>query len=159
MTESGTSFSARDIHFMEMALEEARRSRELDEVPVGVVLVAADGEVLARAGNRPVMDSDPTAHAEVVALRAAGKKVDNYRLINTTLYVTIEPCAMCAGAMIHARIGRLVFGALDPKTGGVVSRYNIGTDGKLNHVMKVEGGLLEEECAELLTSFFKERRG
>jgi tRNA(adenine34) deaminase len=152
-------FSETDIHFMQIALLEAHKAQDKGEVPVGAVIVGMDGAILARAGNRSVVDSDPTGHAEVVALRAAGRKLGNYRLLNTTLYATIEPCVMCAGAMIHARISRLVFGAFDPKAGAVSSQYMIGGDRKLNHELDVQGGLLKEQCAELLASFFKKKRG
>ncbi len=148
-----------DLYFMRLALQEARKAGELGEVPVGAVIIDETGTVLASAGNRSIVDRDPAGHAEIVALRAAGQKLDNYRLLNTTLYVTIEPCVMCAGAIVHARIGRLVFGALDHKAGAVVSRYRIGRDGKLNHQLEFEGGVLAEECAELLTSFFRKKRG
>ena len=144
---------------MQLALQEARKAQARGEVPVGAVIVDETGAVLASAGNRSIVDRDPAGHAEMVTLRAAGKKLDNYRLLNTTLFVTIEPCVMCAGAILHARIGRLVFGASDPKAGAVVSRYQIGRDGKLNHQLVVEGGLLADECAELLTGFFKKKRG
>ncbi len=147
-----------DLHFMRLALREAHKAQELGEVPVGAVIIDQIGTVLASAGNRSIVDRDPAGHAEMVALRAAGKKLENYRLLNTTMYVTVEPCVMCAGAIVHARIGRLVFGALDPKAGAVVSRYQIGRDGKLNHLLEIEGGLLAEECADLLTSFFKKKR-
>jgi len=151
-------FSEKDIHFMRLAVEKACKAGERGEVPVGAVIVDDTGTLLASEGNRSIRDHDPAGHAEMAALRAAGKRLDNYRLPNTTLYVTIEPCVMCAGAIIHARIGRLVFGAVDPKAGAVVSRYRIGRDGKLNHQVKVQGGLLAEECAELLTAFFKKKR-
>jgi tRNA(adenine34) deaminase len=144
---------------MRLALQEAHKAQGRGEVPVGAVIVDETGTVLASAGNRSIVDRDPAGHAEMVTLRAAGKKLDNYRLLNTTLYVTIEPCVMCAGAILHARVGRLVFGASDPKAGAVVSQYQIGRDGKLNHQLVVEGGLLADECAELLTGFFKKKRG
>jgi len=143
---------------MRLALQQAHLAQEQGEVPVGAVIVDETGTILAEAGNRSIVDRDPTGHAEMVALRAAGKRIANYRLLNTTLYVTVEPCAMCAGAMIHARIKRLVFGALDPKAGAVSSCYCIGGDAKLNHQLEVEGGLLAEECAELLTAFFRKKR-
>ena len=149
----------RDVFYMSHALQQAQKALVRDEVPVGAVLVDEAGTLLALAGNRSIVDHDPAGHAEIVTLRAAGEKLGNYRLLNTTLYVTIEPCVMCAGAIVHARIGRLVFGALDQKTGAVVSRYQIGRDGKLNHQLEVEGGLLADECAELLTSFFMKKRG
>ena len=148
----------RDELFMRMALEEARKAGERGEVPVGAVIVDEGQNILAVAGNNSIGESDPSGHAEMVAIRSAGKKIKNYRLLNTTMYVTIEPCVMCAGAMIHARVGRLVYGAPDPKTGGVVSCYQVGGDGKLNHQLKVEGGVMAEECAELLSSFFRKKR-
>ena len=147
-----------DELFMRMALEEARKAGERGEVPVGAVIVDEGQNILAVAGNNSIGESDPSGHAEMVAIRSAGKKIKNYRLLNATIYVTIEPCVMCAGAMIHARVGRLVYGAADPKTGGVVSCYQVGGDGKLNHQLKVEGGVMAEECAGLLTSFFRKKR-
>ena len=149
----------RDLHFMCLALQEARKAGKLGEVPVGAVIVDEKGTVLASSGNRSIVDRNPSGHAEIEALQAAGQTLENYRLPNTTLYVTIEPCVMCAGAIVHARIGRLVFGALDSKAGAVVSRYRIGRDGKLNHQLEIEGGVLAAECGELLTSFFKKKRG
>ena len=144
---------------MRLALQEARKAGKLGEVPVGAVIVDEKGTVLASSGNRSIVDRNPSGHAEIVALQAAGQTLENYRLPNTTLYVTIEPCVMCAGAIVHARIRRLVFGALDSKAGAVVSRYRIGRDGKLNHQVEIEGGVLAAECGELLTSFFKKKRG
>jgi tRNA(adenine34) deaminase len=148
-----------DLHFMRLALQEARKAGKLGEVPVGAVIVDGKGTVLASSGNRSIVDRNPSGHAEIEALQAAGQTLENYRLPNTTLYVTIEPCVMCAGAIVHARIRRLVFGALDSKAGAVVSRYRIGRDGKLNHQLEIEGGVLAAECGELLTSFFKKKRG
>lgn len=148
-----------DLHFMRLALQEARKAGKLGEVPVGAVIVDEKGTVLASSGNRSIVDHNPSGHSEIVALQAAGQTLENYRLPNTTLYVTIEPCVMCAGAIVHARIRRLVFGALDSKAGAVVSRYRIGRDGKLNHQLEIEGGVLAAECGELLTSFFKKKRG
>ena len=148
-----------DELFMRMALEEARKAGEREEVPVGAVIIDENQNVLAVAGNNTIGESDPAGHAEMVAMRTAGKKIGNYRLLNTSIYVTIEPCVMCAGTMIHARIGRLIYGASDPKAGGVVSCYQVGGDSKLNHQFNIEGGVLAEECAELLTSFFKKKRG
>ena len=144
---------------MRLALQEARKAGKLGEVPVGAVIVDEKDTVLALSGNRSIVDCNPSGHAEIVALQAAGQTLENYRLPNTTLYVTIEPCVMCAGAIVHARIRRLVFGALDSKAGAVVSRYRIGRDGKLNHQVEIEGGVLAAECGELLTSFFKKKRG
>jgi tRNA(adenine34) deaminase len=141
-----------------MAIDEGRLAGERGEVPVGAVLVDLEGRVLARDGNRTIELHDPSAHAEMMVLRAAGQKGANYRLTGTTLYVTLEPCVMCAGAMVHARIGRLVYGATDPKAGGMVSRYQVGSDGLLNHRIPVAGGLLAEECGALLRDFFRERR-
>ena len=153
------SLAEKDTYFMRLALEQARQAQKLGEVPVGAVMVAETGTILAVAGNRSIVDHDPSGHAEMLVLRTAGKILENYRLLNTTMYVTIEPCLMCIGAMIHARIKRLVLGASDPKTGAVVSRYQIGSDGKLNHELEVEAGILADECAGLLTSFFKMKRG
>jgi len=147
-----------DELFMKQALEEARKAGDRGEVPVGAVIVDEQQNVLAAAGNNCIGENDPSGHAELVAMREAGRKTGNYRLLNTTLYVTIEPCVMCAGAMIHARISRVVYGASDPKTGGVASCYQVGGDGKLNHQLNIEGGILANECAELLTSFFKKKR-
>ena len=143
---------------MTRALELARRAAAAGEVPVGAVVVAADGAILAEAGNTCVRDSDPSGHAEMVAVRLAGRRLGNYRLPGTTLYVTLEPCAMCAALLVHARIDRLVFGAFDPKAGAVVSRYRIGSDGLLNHSFTVTGGVLAEECGRLLREFFQNRR-
>ena len=143
---------------MTRALELARRAAAAGEVPVGALVVAADGLVLAEAGNTCVRDSDPSGHAEMVAVRLAGRRLGNYRLPGTTLYVTLEPCAMCAALLVHARIDRLVFGAFDPKAGAVVSRYRIGSDGLLNHSFTVTGGVLAEECGRLLREFFQNRR-
>jgi tRNA(adenine34) deaminase len=143
---------------MRLAIHEARKAGARGEVPVGAVLVDNAGTVLAADGNRTIEYCDPAGHAEILVLRAAGKRLNNYRLPGTTLYVTLEPCAMCAAAMVHARIARLVFGAEDPKAGGVVSRYSIGSDGLLNHIFVVEGGHVAEECAVLLKDFFKQRR-
>jgi len=153
------SAAGQDEHFMRLALKEARKAGKRGEVPVGAIIVDAQGNILAAAGNNSIDRSDPGGHAEMVAMRNAGKKMGNYRLLNTTIYVTIEPCVMCAGAMIHARIGRLVYGAPDLKAGGVVSCYQVGNDSRLNHQFNVEGGILAEESSELLTAFFKKKRG
>jgi len=152
------SFDEQAETCMRMALDEGRLAGERGEVPVGAVLVDQEGRVLARDGNRTIEHHDPSAHAEMMVLRAAGQKAANYRLTGATLYVTLEPCVMCAGAMVHARIGRLVYGATDPKAGGMVSRYQVGGDGLLNHRIPVAGGLLAEECAALLRDFFKDKR-
>lgn len=143
---------------MEIALEEARLAASRDEIPVGAVLVDAAGEILGRDGNRNIELADPTAHAEIMALRAAGKKVGNYRLLNSTMYVTLEPCVMCAGALVHARVQRLVIATPDPLTGAVTSIYRICTDERFNHVLEVEIGLLAEVSSQLLRTFFRRRR-
>jgi len=148
-----------DEMYMRLALEEAVMAADRGEVPVGAVILGPTGDLLARAGNRTIESRDPTAHAEIVALRVAGQRLDNYRLTGATLYVTLEPCIMCAGAMVHARIGRLVYGASDPKTGAVVSRYQVGADGRLNHRIEMTGGVLAAECGALLSDFFSRRRG
>jgi tRNA(adenine34) deaminase len=151
------SIYSEDEQFMRMALEEAKRAGEEGEVPVGAVLVSG-GQVIGRGRNRPITLSDPTAHAEILALREGAGKVGNYRLPDCTLYVTIEPCAMCAGALLQARVKRLVFGAEDPKAGGVRSLYSLLEDGLLNHRVEVTAGVLLQECREVLGRFFRERR-
>jgi len=143
---------------MRQALLEAQQAARQDEVPVGAVLVARDGTVLARAHNQTIALCDPTAHAEILALRAASQAVGNYRLLDTTLYVTIEPCIMCMGALLQARVARILFGAEDPKWGGAGSRYNLAADTSLNHTIDVQGGLLENECRELIQDFFRAKR-
>jgi len=140
------------------ALAAAREGLAADEVPVGAVLVGEGGEVLARAFNNPIARHDPTAHAEILALRAGAQRLGNYRLPGTSLYVTIEPCIMCVGAIIQARVRRLVFGAPDPKAGACVSLYRLPEDSRLNHRLEVVGGVREAECRELLQEFFKARR-
>jgi tRNA(adenine34) deaminase len=147
-----------DHKYMGEALDAAREAQAAGEVPVGAVLVGEDGEVLARAYNRPIGLNDPAAHAEVLALREAAARLGNYRLPGTTLYVTIEPCIMCVGALIQARIKRLVFGAPDPKSGACVSLYRLPEDPRLNHRLEMTGGIREAECRELLQEFFKARR-
>jgi len=146
-----------DVSFMEAALEEARAAAARGEVPVGAVVVV-DERIIARAGNRTIGDCDPTAHAEIVALREAAKAVGNYRLLGATLYVTIEPCAMCTGAMVHARIARLVYGAEDPKGGAVRSCFSILDSPQLNHRVEVASGVLADEAAAVLKDFFTARR-
>jgi len=145
------------LDFMQTALAEARLAAEAGEVPIGAVVVR-DGRIVARGQNRVLRDVDPTAHAEIVALRAAAQAVGNYRLPGCTLYVTLEPCAMCAGAMIHARLDRLVYAAADPKAGAAGSVLAVINHSQLNHQMQIEQGILAEESAELLRSFFRERR-
>ena len=146
-----------DLESMEAALAEAHVAGKAGEVPVGAVVVH-DGEVIARGQNRVLRDLDPTAHAEIVALRAAAQVLGNYRLNGCTLYVTLEPCSMCAGAMIHARLDRLVFAAADPKAGAAGSVLAVLNHPQLNHKMIVEQGILAEESAEMLRGFFRERR-
>ena len=146
-----------DIQFMQEALGEARAAAAGGEVPIGAVLVH-DGKILARSGNRTIRDNDPTAHAEMVVLREAAGLLGNYRLADTTLYVTIEPCSMCAGAIIQARVPRLVYGADDPKGGAVRSCFEILSNPRLNHQVEVTAGVLATDCAAILQSFFAERR-
>jgi tRNA(Arg) A34 adenosine deaminase TadA len=149
-----------DEHWMRHALELAHRAQhEDDEIPVGAVLVSANGEILGEGWNRNITESDPTAHAEVVAMRAAGAKLGNHRLIGTTLYVTLEPCAMCAMAMVHARVGRVVYGASDPKTGAAGSVFDLLTDPRHNHRVEVRGGVLAGEAGQRLTNYFRSKRG
>ena len=143
---------------MQIAYAEAIKAADRGEVPVGAVLVGGDGGVMSQAGNCTIEHCDPSAHAEIMVLREAGRMAANYRLVDATIYVTLEPCIMCMGAMIHARVARLVFAALDPKTGAVVSRYQIGTDGLLNHSLLIESGVMADECGQLLKDFFKARR-
>ena len=142
---------------MRHALGLAQRAREEGEVPVGAVVVL-DEKVIGEGWNRPISASDPTAHAEIQAMRAAASTRKNYRLVGATLYVTLEPCAMCVGAMFHARLRRVVFGAADPKTGAAGSTVNLFEEGRLNHHALVQGGVLAAECGELLSSFFAARR-
>lgn len=146
-----------DLEYMRMALEEARVCAEAGEVPIGAVLVRGQ-EVLARGGNRTVRDCDPTAHAEIVVLREAARRVGNYRLPDATLHVTLEPCAMCAGAIVQARVLRLVYGADDPKGGAFRTCFELLTSTKLNHQVDVTAGVLAEEATSLLQSFFAARR-
>jgi len=153
MAEAGKA----DAEFMQVALDEARTAAARGEVPVGAV-VAVEDRIVGRAGNRTIADCDPTAHAEIIALREAAKAVGNYRLLGSTLYVTIEPCAMCTGAMVHARIARLVYGAEDPKGGAVRSCFSILDSPQLNHRVEVASGVLADEAAAVLKDFFAARR-
>ncbi len=143
---------------MRRALVLARSAAEQGEVPVGALLVGNDGTVLAESANAPIATHDATAHAEIRVLRAAGRAMGNYRLPDTTLYVTLEPCPMCAGALVHARVGRIVFGTADPRTGACGSVFDLVRSDRLNHRIEVVEGVLAEECAELLQAFFAERR-
>jgi len=163
MTEQGPGHASMavvdtaDLVFMARALELAREAAAAGEVPVGAVVVK-DGRIVAEGWNRPIGTCDPTAHAEIVALRAAGTALDTYRLTDTTLYVTLEPCAMCAGAMVHARVRRLVFGALDPRAGAAGSVFSVVQNPALNHRIETSGGVLADECGTLLRDFFAARR-
>ena len=146
-----------DRQFMQQALEQAQLAALAGEVPVGAVLVR-DGQVISRAFNKPITDHDPSAHAEMLALRQAALAAENYRLPGATLYVTLEPCTMCAGAILHARLDRIVYGASDPKTGAAGSVLDVFSSEQINHQTSVEGGVMGEECGQLLRDFFKERR-
>jgi tRNA(adenine34) deaminase len=148
-----------DRDLMAQALACAQAAESSGEVPVGAVIVAADGAVLARAANAPIARHDPTAHAEILALREAGKALGNYRLPGCVLYVTLEPCAMCVGALVHARVARIVYGASDPKTGACGSVFDLAASPRLNHRIAVTGGVRAEESGELLKRFFAARRG
>ena len=150
--------SPEDAQFMSLAIEQAQAAWRLGEVPVGAVVVDAQGNVLGTGYNRTITDSDPTAHAEIVALRAAAQHLDNYRLPGLSLYVTLEPCVMCIGAMLHARLARVVYGASDPKTGACGSVLDVGAVARLNHHTTVIGGVLAEPCGDMLRQFFRERR-
>ena len=147
-----------DVQMMRRALELADKAEELGEIPVGAVLVDDSGKIIGEGWNLSIVNSDPTAHAEIVALRHAAQCIQNYRLLNTTLYVTLEPCTMCAGAILHSRIKRLVFGASDAKTGAVGSRFHFFDDYKMNHSLEITGGVLQEECSRKLSAFFQKRR-
>lgn len=157
MNDQQLEIDALDQFWMQHAFELAKRAEAEGEVPVGAVLVK-DDQVVGEGWNRPIVSHDPTAHAEIMALRAAANKLRNYRLLNTTLYVTLEPCSMCAGAIIHARVKRLVYAAADPKGGAAGSVFNILPGEQLNHQVDVTAGVMAEECSSLLTSFFQTRR-
>ena len=146
-----------DQQYMRMAIEQAQLAAQSGEVPVGAVLVR-DGQVISRAFNKPIANHDPSAHAEMLALREAALAEENYRIPGSTLYVTLEPCVMCSGAMLHARIDRVVYGAQDPKTGAAGSVLDIFSSKQINHQTSVEGGIMSEECGQLLRDFFKGRR-
>ena len=150
--------TAEHLQFMAEAVAEARRAEAEGEVPVGAVAVA-DGQVVGAGHNRPIGLGDPTAHAEILAIRAAASTLKSYRLTTTSIYVTLEPCVMCVGAMLNARIVRVVYGARDDKAGALGSVYDIGRDGVLNHRIEVIGGVMGTECAELMREFFRKRRG
>jgi len=147
-----------DIKFMKLAINEAKKAGQKAEVPVGAVLVAESGEILSLSHNQVITLADPTAHAEILALREAAQKVLNYRLLGTTLYVTIEPCIMCMGAVVHARVTRVVFGAEDLKWGAAGSLYNFTEDVRLNHQPEIIQGVCQVECRELMQEFFRSKR-
>ncbi|MBT8434892.1 MAG: tRNA adenosine(34) deaminase TadA [Gammaproteobacteria bacterium] len=147
-----------DAVWMQQALAQARIAAERDEVPVGAVLVDSAGELIAAGHNQPISANDPSAHAEIVVLRAAAQKLGNYRLPDTTLYVTLEPCTMCVGAMVHARVGRLVYGAAEPKTGAIESAQQLFKTGRFNHQPELEAGVLANDCSALLSHFFANKR-
>src|SRR5688572_21731689 len=147
-----------DAHWMQMAIDAAKRTADNGEVPVGACIVGSNGELMAVASNLTITNSDPTAHAEILALREAGKKIGNYRLVGTTAYATIEPCAMCAGALVNARISRLVFGAHDERFGAVETHFGLCSSDKLNHRIEIVAGVLADDCRELMLRFFKARR-
>ena len=144
--------------FMELALDEAKKAGQIGEVPIGAVLVAENGALLSAAHNQTIKQVDPTAHAEILALREAAAKIHNYRLLNTSLFVTVEPCMMCMGALVHARVKRIIFGTADPKWGAAGSLYNLSDDFRLNHRVEIINGVREEACRELMQAFFRAKR-
>jgi tRNA(adenine34) deaminase len=147
------------VEMMEVALTEAQRARKKGEVPIGAVLVAENLQILAAGHNRTITLNDPTAHAEILALRSAAAKIGNYRLLNTSLYVTVEPCPMCMGAAIHARVSRVIFGTRDPKWGAAGSLYNFAADQRFNHQLEVIEGVCKSDCKSLVQEFFRQKRG
>jgi tRNA(adenine34) deaminase len=151
------NFSEQDHQWMRHALELAKMAELNNEVPIGAVLIS-ENKIIGEGSNSPITHHDPTAHAEIMALRAGAKNIGNYRLVDTTLYVTLEPCAMCVGAIVHARVKRVVFGAFDPKSGAVSSVFELGENEKFNHRVQYEGGLLAEPCGVLLKDFFRAKR-
>ncbi len=156
--DDSKTMSPADLNWMQHAMELAQKAESEGEVPVGALIVL-DGEIIGEGWNRPIGTRDPTAHAEIIALRDAGLRQDNYRLPGSTLYVTLEPCPMCASAIIHARVGRVVFGAYDPKGGAAGSVFNLlPPDDRFNHRLECEGGVLEQQCGEMLREFFRQRR-
>jgi tRNA(adenine34) deaminase len=149
-----------DTHekFMGLALEEAKKAGQIGEVPIGAILVSENGVVISAAHNQTIKQVDPTAHAEILVLREAAIKINNYRLLNTSLFVTVEPCMMCMGALVHARVKRIIYGATDPKWGAAGSLYNFSEDFRLNHRVEIVSGVREEECRELIQAFFRAKR-
>ncbi len=146
-----------DTQWMALAIEQAKQAQEVGEVPVGAILIQ-NNQLIVSAHNQPISNNDPTAHAEIQLLRAAGKQLNNYRLSNTTLYTTLEPCAMCLGAIVHARVSRIVFGAYDQKSGVCGSCIDLPNSQCFNHSISIQGGILADQCKELLQQFFKSRR-
>ena len=146
------------IDFMNLALSEARKAGQKNEIPIGAVLIAQNDELLSAAHNKTIILKDPTAHAEILALRSAAEKIGNYRLLKTTLYVTVEPCPMCMGALMHARVSKVVFGTRDPKWGAAGSLYNLAEDRRFNHQPQIIEGICESECKKLMQDFFREKR-
>jgi len=144
--------------FMNLALSEARKAAQKNEIPIGAVLIAENDALLSAAHNKTILLNDPTAHAEILALRAAAAKIGNYRLLKTTLYVTVEPCPMCMGALLHARVARVVFGTRDPKWGAAGSLYNLAEDQRFNHQPEVIEGVCKSECQKLMQDFFRQKR-
>lgn len=149
---------ATDEYWMSQALLQAKLAAELDEVPVGAVLINVNNELIAEGHNQPISANDPTAHAEIIVLRSAASKLNNYRLPNTTLYVTLEPCTMCVGALVQARVKRIVYGAVEPKTGAVESAHRLFSEGKFNHNPEISSGVRKQECSSLLSAFFEQKR-
>ena len=147
-----------DEYWMSQALLQARLAAEKHEVPVGAVLINDKNELVASGHNQPISANDPTAHAEIIVLREAARKLGNYRLPGTTLYVTLEPCVMCVGALVQARVTRIVYGAIEPKTGAIESAYQLFSEGKFNHIPAISGGVRKDECSALLSCFFEQRR-
>ncbi len=147
-----------DEYWMQLALQQAKLAAAENEVPVGAVLVSEQNELLSIGHNQPIISHDPTAHAEIIVLREAAKKNNNYRLINTTLYVTLEPCVMCVGAMVHARVRKVVYGAREYKTGAIQSACKLLDETHFNHQIKIDSGILAQDCADILSDFFSRRR-
>ena len=149
---------SKHINFMQLALEQAFKAQKHNEVPIGAILIDKSGDIISFGYNQTISLNDPTAHAEILSLRGACEKIKNYRLLDTTLYVTIEPCIMCMGAIIHARVKRVVFGAFDPKWGGAGSLYDLSNDARLNHAPEIINGVCKKECSDLIKNFFKIKR-
>ena len=157
-TTSDATMSMNHEYYMQQAIAQAQKAEESGEVPIGAVITDANGAIVATAHNQTIFKSDPTAHAEIEALRKASAKLQNYRLLSTTLYATVEPCVMCMGAIVHARVQCVVFGASDPKWGAAGSLYNFSEDTRLNHHPQIIGGIKEEQCRTMIQAFFRSRR-